>query len=510
LPFHSFVLPLYSYFDTTDAWWSRLVAEGEAKLVRPEVFHKPHVRAWLSNPAVGRMLKDLARARTIGAAESPTDFESLVASHMAESLEDRQHAESAVAVAIAFLRASLQAAVNDPGTAGVVQALSGEQQRRFNAVDEKLERLAAESSRTDKPDGPTLLRSLSIPKRTWDQETSPPAALLRAEFGVVPFTGRVAELDRLHAWAAQPASVAIALVTGSGGRGKTRLAIEAATRAGADGWRAGFVDEGLLMPLLEAAASDDRLLLVVDYAEDEPTHLIDALQTAGELARDAQRRLRILLLARNAGDWWERVQSSGGPATDLTHHPSTFLRMRLGELAGDEAQAVPLLNLARAAFRAELKASAAEPASDVAPCSREALLIFAQALLLELGEAGSIPADEAVLGYMLSRERGFWHRALARHGLDEPHWRLFEVLVTVVTLAGGAHNIQELDRLLKAFTAHFALDVRTTETLRIVLLAVYGVGDRVEPLQPDRLGESLIATHAQPEVLALASFREGL
>ena len=84
------------------------------------------------------------------------------------------------------------------------------------------------------------------------------------------------------------------------------------------------------------------------------------------------------------------------------------------------------------------------------------------------------------------------------------------MLVTVVTLAGGTHNMQELDRLLKAFMAHFTLGVRITETLRIVLLAVYGAGDRVEPLQPDRLGELLIATHVQPEVLALASFREGL
>lgn len=273
---------------TSDPWWSQLLVAGEATLVRPEEFHKPHIRVWLSQPEVIRILKDRARARTVGASGSASDYENLVASHMAASLEDRQHAESAVVVAIAFLQASLQGGTADAGTVGVVQALSGEQNRRFDAVDQKLDRLsqsaAASSSGTAVAGGTSLLESLAVPMRRWESESTPPAALLRAEFCIVPFIGRTAELEHVQNWLMQSTSVALALITGPGGRGKTRLAIEAATRAASEGWQGGFIAEDRLSALLAAWVTEDNLLLVVDYAEDDPTHLVEALQVVRKAA----------------------------------------------------------------------------------------------------------------------------------------------------------------------------------------------------------------------------------
>lgn len=70
-----------------------------------------------------------------------------------------------------------------------------------------------------------------------------PAHLLEPGLGVVPFTGRAAELDALETWCAASGAGLARLVTGGGGAGKTRLALELCTRMGARGWRCVWVDE---------------------------------------------------------------------------------------------------------------------------------------------------------------------------------------------------------------------------------------------------------------------------
>ena len=54
----------------------------------------------------------------------------------------------------------------------------------------------------------------------------PPSSLLCGDYEVVPFTGRAAELDQLTAWCEQDKRVGVALLSGPGGQGKTRLARE--------------------------------------------------------------------------------------------------------------------------------------------------------------------------------------------------------------------------------------------------------------------------------------------
>ena len=61
-------------------------------------------------------------------------------------------------------------------------------------------------------------------------DSAPPSLLLRATFGTVPVPGRVEEPSRsLQSWCASDAPLAAALVAGSGGSGKTRLAAERAS-----------------------------------------------------------------------------------------------------------------------------------------------------------------------------------------------------------------------------------------------------------------------------------------
>jgi tetratricopeptide (TPR) repeat protein len=143
-----------------------------------------------------------------------------------------------------------------------------------------------------------------------------PASLLDPALEVVPFTGRMAELAALREWCTDDEAGAVRLVVGGGGAGKTRLALELKRRLGdAGGWRCADIDAGTEATALEAeraTAGRRRLLLVVDYADARAglAGLLDAV------ARDPA-RVRVLLLARHAGEWWRRLEGSGQAARDL-------------------------------------------------------------------------------------------------------------------------------------------------------------------------------------------------
>ncbi|MCF4121931.1 tetratricopeptide repeat protein [Antribacter sp. KLBMP9083] len=133
-----------------------------------------------------------------------------------------------------------------------------------------------------------------------------PAALLDPALEVVPFTGREPELSDLLAWARKGRGTGVRLVTGPGGVGKTRLAVELSRRLVRSGWAVLAVPDGG-----EADAVTDalglrarRVLIVVDRAESRPG--------LAQLLRDAavaRGTVRVLLLARTAGEWWERLET---------------------------------------------------------------------------------------------------------------------------------------------------------------------------------------------------------
>jgi hypothetical protein len=99
--------------------------------------------------------------------------------------------------------------------------------------------------------------------------------LLRPEHGLVPFVGRLAQLDQISAWCQEPAGRPLLLMTGSGGSGKTRLGREACVQMLVAGWDAGLADDQR-----RAGAATDHLqrptLLVIDDA-DLHTSLITSL-----------------------------------------------------------------------------------------------------------------------------------------------------------------------------------------------------------------------------------------
>lgn len=96
-----------------------------------------------------------------------------------------------------------------------------------------------------------------------------PSVLLRPESEVVPFTGRIAEIEDLIVWAQADAGPSVRLIAAPGGAGKTRLAIEVCHRLERIGVSAGFLSKEQFVEcksfLLNSPTTP--FVCIVDYAE---------------------------------------------------------------------------------------------------------------------------------------------------------------------------------------------------------------------------------------------------
>ncbi|MFE7792518.1 tetratricopeptide repeat protein [Streptomyces sp. NPDC057460] len=149
---------------------------------------------------------------------------------------------------------------------------------------------------------------------------SSPAALLKARRAVVPFRGRDELLTQLRAWAGLPGFGAW-LIHGAGGQGKTRLAhhfanLLAVQERWAILWLRADAPNGSLDMVASAAAP---VLIVVDYAETRTVQLADLCQALARhgIGRGAGTPVKVLLLARTAGDWWQTLQARTSAVEEL-------------------------------------------------------------------------------------------------------------------------------------------------------------------------------------------------
>jgi hypothetical protein len=157
---------------------------------------------------------------------------------------------------------------------------------------------------------------------------------LRPEAQVVAFRPRP-ELDRLREWCVAGGRLGVRLVTGEGGAGKTRLTLQLATDLASDGWRTMWVQPGQEgTPVGMVRDTGEPAVLVIDYAETRPG-LADLLAAAA--AEDCP-DLRVLLLARSAGEWWRQLLA--GADYRLSQVLEEVEPVALGPLAGGAAGAV--------------------------------------------------------------------------------------------------------------------------------------------------------------------------
>ncbi len=134
-----------------------------------------------------------------------------------------------------------------------------------------------------------------------------PGELLRAGAEAVPFVGREQELEELFGVWNNDEPVSICLITGPGGAGKTRLMVEWVRRLLTQGHVEGFLPHYEGEDKIQALfGGTGKRAVVVDYAETRVSLVKTILERAAQRSR-SDTKLHLVLLARNAGEWWERI-----------------------------------------------------------------------------------------------------------------------------------------------------------------------------------------------------------
>ncbi|MEU9454486.1 tetratricopeptide repeat protein [Streptomyces sp. NPDC048277] len=340
-----------------------------------------------------------------------------------------------------------------------------------------------------------------------ERDLNSPAALLRADAEAVTFHDRDSELTALRAWCENdPATVAVQVLTGPGGQGKSRLARRLTDTLSHQGWATGHLRSDLtdhdtppdFSPLTTAGLP---LLLVVDYAETRP-RLLRRLITHLHRSRH---RVRILLLARSDGDWrTDPLNAAPAARSLLTTAPVTELaplipRGRPAEdrvsafarAARDLADLLPHVPMVPAhdwtAFADTLR-----PPDDLSDPRYDNALTLQLAALVALLQQGPAPAQappgtppEEIL---LQHEGRFW-----QDSADAPAFKLnlsTRTLGAAVTVAAlcGATTEQDARRVIREIPG---LPPDKAPATAAWLATLYPAGpDRFwGSLQPDRIAE---------------------
>lgn len=341
-----------------------------------------------------------------------------------------------------------------------------------------------------------------------------PAELLTPRTAAVGwYSGRDDHLNELLNWLATDEPLDIRLVVGAGGHGKTRLAHELAQRANEDGWFTGLVqaetaDQLPRLPMERLSSCEVPLLLIVDYAETRPDVVRRLLE---ELPVDGGARIRLLLLARSPGQWWERLWRS----SEVLH-----VRMRLDDVTvlgpldiaqraeifskavAELAESLPkVLGLAAFEWGPQEWADAASRVAvpDLHPDRLDSIMRVQLAALVGLLQQGPAPVENPAgaispedIDILIAHEQKYWDATAATRKLALTSAALANA-VTVATLVGAADR----DHAIAVLARVRGLGDETENTLMDVdewLQELYPSADvgRWGAFEPDRLGEHLV------------------
>jgi hypothetical protein len=134
-----------------DPFWRRCITGIEATYVRPELFARPSVREWLSNPEVRSGIKLSAEA-FIARRDPPLEIVARLADLYSDATgENGALADHPIRIAVAFLSASVQAVTRDHGTAATVLAVASGLSLDIQKVDAHVLKLAEKAGLTVSP-----------------------------------------------------------------------------------------------------------------------------------------------------------------------------------------------------------------------------------------------------------------------------------------------------------------------------------------------------------------------
>ncbi|WP_272499213.1 tetratricopeptide repeat protein [Actinomadura litoris] len=264
------------------------------------------------------------------------------------------------------------------------------------------------------------------------------AGLLRPERGVVDFVGREDELKRLREWCSDDGSVCpVCLVTGRGGVGKTRLGLRLAESLPFEQWECHWVRPGDEVAAVKAAGrAEQRVLLVIDYAETRVELAVMLAEVAAHEA-DGGRGLRVLLLARQVGEWWTALDTESDAMRALAARTPV---LELAAALDDQRDDVQVIEEALPFYAAARGRPVPRVRFTVGAGVRLPVLVLHAAALVAVLDAeqgvggGRAAADLGVLDRLIGHERRLWDKAARRVGLGVALPVLEQVIAAVVLL----------------------------------------------------------------------------
>lgn len=334
----------------------------------------------------------------------------------------------------------------------------------------------------------------------------PVSRYLRPEEQVVPFRDRP-ELNALLSWCGTGDPVAVRLVTGDGGAGKTRLALRLCQEVKANGWQPLWVPSGREAEAMDAVRElGTPCVAVVDYAETRNG-------LAGLLSEVAAKAdgpgLRVVMLARSTGEWWQRLVGNSEVRVSRLLAASP---VQLGPLQAPGGQD-EVFREALAAFARKLRADRPDATLVLSDPEPVVLVVHAAALLAvlnhALGRAGSHPASTAdVLAELLAHEERYWVKSAAARGLD------LDMAVLRLAVMAGSLIGADSEQTAAALMAHIpdladsaAARGRAARWLHDLYPEANAEASKsrewIGPLRPGRVAEHLIITELSrlPELI---------
>jgi glycosyltransferase involved in cell wall biosynthesis len=337
---------------------------------------------------------------------------------------------------------------------------------------------------------------LNIPQKQWRAGTGmADSQLLRAEEAVLPFdAGREGEVEELKKWINDTTwPITVRLITGAGGQGKTRLAIHVCQEARHLGWYAGFLDTNLDPNRMKTLWTDLRslnqpTLIVIDYAETRQIAFLSLLKSVRQ--NPGNEPLRILLLAREGGEWWDNLPSRDPQCEALLNGYATTGPFKLAALYVDQNERQTAFQKALYAFAEILSVEPTEVIPQLAGDQFQRPLFVQMAALLALHGERPLTA-QGLTKALLNHERRYWLGLLAPFNWTDAGQRA-EQLLALATLTGGFPTAKTAEAYWTAGNGT-VLSLGEFNTLFRSMATLYPGAQGLQALRPDLLGEALVA-----------------
>lgn len=337
---------------------------------------------------------------------------------------------------------------------------------------------------------------LLMPIKRWQpNQGMADSQLLRAEEELVPFhSARAPELAQLLAWMSDlQYPQAIRLITGQGGVGKTRLGLELCQLSVKGGWAAGFLDPSLgkkdMVESWEKILVEKKpALIIIDYAETRQAILLELIKAV--LSKKSTFSVRILLIARDGGEWWNSLPSIDSQCEALLSGYATTGPFPLPPLHSSYESKLAAYKQSMAIYSSILGVAASNIIPDLESDYFEHPLYLQMAALIALHGERPTTAD-GLIKALLNHERRYW-LGLLSNIFGENSGAYAQSLLALTTLAGGFVTARDANQRWQQYYQD-NLNGQSFNILFNLLIPLYPGKQGLESVKPDLLGEGLVS-----------------